>query len=171
VAPIAGVVGPADPFGPVIPPVVPPTPVTAPVVGIVDPVATPVVEPLVPVVGHVVPPIGGAALLPIGDTSGTQPDPPTGTAPSSGTRPVIASITIDPAQSPLDLPTLPPGSNEPFAPFSSSTSASGGLPLQLLLFAVAVMLAAFLVPRVRRLLLLGAITPRFALVSLTARPG
>jgi hypothetical protein len=165
VTPITEVVDPPIPGRPVTPPVL------GPVVGIVDPVATPVVEPLIPVVGHVVPPIGGASLLPIGATSGSEPpDALSATAPSS-TRPDTASITLDPAASPSDLPTLPPNSNEPFAPLLSSTSASGGVPFQLLLFAVAVMLAGFFGSRARRLLLLGAITPRFAAVSLSARPG
>jgi hypothetical protein len=171
VQPIVDIVDPAIPTGPVIAPVVPPTPVTAPVAGIGVPGANPGVEPLLPVVGRVVPPSGGHALLPTGADSGTQPlDAPSGTVPSS-TPQATASITIDPALSPFDLPTLPPVSNEPFAPFSSSTSASGGVPFQLLLFGVAAMLAAFLASRARRLWLLGAMTPRFALVSLTERPG
>jgi hypothetical protein len=166
VTPITDVVDPITPAGPVIPPAL------APAVGTVDPAATPAIEPLTPVAGRVVPPIGGASLLPMGASSGTQPlDLIAGITPSSSSAHDTASITLDPAPSPSGLPTLPPGSNEPFAPVSSSTSASGGVPYQLLLFAVLAMLAGFLGSRPRRLLLLGAITPRFTAVFLSARPG
>jgi hypothetical protein len=163
VTPITDVVDPTTPAGPVIPPVL------APAVGTVDPVATPAIEPLTPVAVRVVPPSGAASVLPIGAASGAQPpDLIAGITPAARDT---ASITLDSAPSPSGIPTLPPNSNEPFAPLSSSTSASGGVPYQLLLFAVLAMLAGLLGSRARRLLLLGAITPRFTAVYLSARPG
>ena len=94
---------------------------------------------------------------------------------ASPVRSVSANLAADePGGSSAPSPANgdPPVVPQPMRPSTStSTSIDTAHGLQLLLFALAVGLAAFCLTRGRRMLPFGAVMPRYAFVSLIERPG
>ena len=138
--------------------------VTGPVTGALDPTLGPVPDTLDPTLGPVPDTLNPIVALPgVG-----APLPP------SRARPAPLDATVPypvPGTPPVQAPPLPFGS-----PARGSTSSSSPFSEQsgnglLLLFAIATTLTALTDPRVRRVLLFGAVKPRFTYVSLIERPG
>jgi hypothetical protein len=104
------------------------------------------------------------APITTGRATPTRPASLGGSAAEPSMMTSIEPLGGDPAPSD-SMPPTPP------APAAWSPAGSGGAPLTLLLLALTAAFAALVVPRARRLFVAGAVTPRFALVSLAERPG
>jgi hypothetical protein len=119
------------------------------------------------------------ALVPSGADAAAPNEPPTGAitdtqAPTASRGSVGPSHSADLGSAPA--PAAPTSGSGPIpTPPARPAAPSNGLDttrvLELLLFAIAVTLAALTLPRGRRVLQFGAVKPRLAFVSSIERPG